>query len=110
MTLARWTLCLVAGLGFTLGAGAALPPPLERVLHEQHLPPAAVSVLVQAVDARAPLLALNMDEPRNPASTIKLVTTFAALELLGGVGARVTEIPARKEYSEGRAIWSSRTP
>ena len=83
MTLARWTLCLVAGLGFTLGAGAALPPPLERVLHEQHLPPAAVSVLVQAVDARAPLLALNMDEPRNPASTIKLVTTYAALEQLG---------------------------
>ena len=83
MTLARWTLCLTAGLGFTLGAGAALPPPLERVLHEQHLPPAAVSVLVQAVDGRAPLLALNLDEPRNPASTIKLVTTYAALEQLG---------------------------
>lgn len=76
-------LALVLGLGLCAGAHAALPPPLDRVLREQRLPESAVSVLVQAVDARAPLLSLNAAEPRNPASTIKLVTTFVALEQLG---------------------------
>lgn len=79
----RWCLLLAASLALVPGAHAALPPPLDRVLREQRLPETAVSVLVQAVDAPSPVLALHIDEPRNPASTIKLVTTFVALEQLG---------------------------
>jgi len=64
-------------------AAAELPEPLARVLRTHRLPDSALSVLVQAVDERQPLLAHNIDTPRNPASTIKLVTTFVALDTLG---------------------------
>jgi len=62
---------------------AALPVPLDRILRAHHLPDSAVSLYVQDVAARQPVLALNIDTPRNPASTVKLVTTYAALEILG---------------------------
>lgn len=42
-----------------------------------------MAVVVQAVDAAHPLIRHNADRPLNPASAIKLVTTYAALELLG---------------------------
>ena len=64
-------------------ARAELPAPLDRALRESRLPPDGVSLLVQAVDAPTPVLALDAHTPRPPASTIKLVTTLAALELLG---------------------------
>lgn len=64
-------------------AYATLPVPMDRVLRTHHLPDSAVSLYVQDVDARQPAVAHHIDTPRNPASTIKLVTTFAALELLG---------------------------
>ena len=83
MRLRPYRLALAALLGVASSVEAALPPPLDRVLREQHLPESAVSLMVQAVDARTPLVALNLDEARNPASTIKLVTTFVALERLG---------------------------
>lgn len=69
--------------GSFVPAHAELPALLDRILRQHHLPDSAISVMVQAVDARTPLLALNLDVPRNPASTIKLVTTFVALETLG---------------------------
>ncbi len=47
------------------------------------------------VDAPAPLLAWNADQPVNPASTMKLVTTLAALELLGPTYSWQTEAYAQ---------------
>ena len=70
-------------LTWSINVHAALPAPLDRILRAHNLPESAVSVLVQKADARQPVLALNIDAPRNPASTIKLVTTYAALEILG---------------------------
>jgi serine-type D-Ala-D-Ala carboxypeptidase/endopeptidase (penicillin-binding protein 4) len=52
---------------------------------------------VQDAGAVSPRLTLNADQPMNPASTMKLVTTFAALELLG---------PA---YTWKTAAWSAAT-
>jgi D-alanyl-D-alanine carboxypeptidase/D-alanyl-D-alanine-endopeptidase (penicillin-binding protein 4) len=75
---------LLGGLLLALDLHAAeLPPPLARVLRSHQLPDSAVSVLVQPVDARTPVLAHGIDTPRNPASTIKLVTSFVALDVLG---------------------------
>jgi D-alanyl-D-alanine carboxypeptidase/D-alanyl-D-alanine-endopeptidase (penicillin-binding protein 4) len=42
-----------------------------------------VAVVVQPVDGAAPILEHNGDAPMNPASVMKLVTTYAALEILG---------------------------
>ena len=61
-----------------------LPPAVEAALVRAKLPPEALSVLVVPVEAGAtPRLAYRAQEPRNPASVMKLVTTFAALDVLG---------------------------
>jgi D-alanyl-D-alanine carboxypeptidase/D-alanyl-D-alanine-endopeptidase (penicillin-binding protein 4) len=43
----------------------------------------SIGVVVQEVNGRRPLFAQHSDRAFNPASVMKLVTTFAALELLG---------------------------
>jgi D-alanyl-D-alanine carboxypeptidase/D-alanyl-D-alanine-endopeptidase (penicillin-binding protein 4) len=60
-----------------------LPAPVEQALKRAHIPLSAVAAYVQDVDGGRPLVALNAAQPMNPASTMKLVTTYAALELLG---------------------------
>jgi D-alanyl-D-alanine carboxypeptidase/D-alanyl-D-alanine-endopeptidase (penicillin-binding protein 4) len=60
-----------------------LPPDVEQALAKQHIPGTAVSVLVKEVGRDEPLLSYNSTVPRNPASTMKVVTTWSALELLG---------------------------
>ncbi|MGE5385467.1 MAG: D-alanyl-D-alanine carboxypeptidase/D-alanyl-D-alanine-endopeptidase [Betaproteobacteria bacterium] len=60
-----------------------LPPEVSAALKAAQIPPAAVAVVVQPVDARAPLVTHNAGQAMNPASVMKLVTTYAALDLLG---------------------------
>ena len=60
-----------------------LPPPVAQALKAAQIPAANVAVLVQPVDAPAPLIAHNAAQAMNPASVMKLVTTYAALDLLG---------------------------
>jgi len=56
---------------------------VAALLPELTLEPSQVSAYVRAVDADRPLLAVAAERPRIPASTIKLVTSIAALDLLG---------------------------
>ena len=67
-----------------VGAGG-LPGPVEEALERHRLPAESLSVFVQHVGApeAAPLVSHRADVPRHPASTIKLLTTLAALEELG---------------------------
>ena len=69
----------------SLGAPAAtLPPAVEAALVRAKVPREAVALLVAPVDHRAaPRLSHRADIPMNPASVMKLVTTFAGLDLLG---------------------------
>lgn len=60
-----------------------LPAPVAQALKAAEIPRSAVAVVVQAVDSRRPQWAMNADKAMNPASTMKLLTTFAALDLLG---------------------------
>ncbi|NJD26461.1 MAG: D-alanyl-D-alanine carboxypeptidase/D-alanyl-D-alanine-endopeptidase [Betaproteobacteria bacterium] len=62
---------------------ADLPPPVAAALKAAQIPATSVAVVVQPVDARTPLVAHNAQQAMNPASTMKLVTTYAALDLLG---------------------------
>ena len=66
-------------------AGAqALPPDIEAALQRARLPKEAVTFLVTDAEGRQPpRLAHRANAPMNPASLTKLVTTFAALDLLG---------------------------
>jgi D-alanyl-D-alanine carboxypeptidase/D-alanyl-D-alanine-endopeptidase (penicillin-binding protein 4) len=72
-------------LGFSaLTAGAAeLPPAIQAVLTGHGIAADDVSIVVQAVDAAQPIISHLPDVPRSPASVMKVVTTWAALEYLG---------------------------
>jgi len=76
-------LLLISLLAPTRFAEAALPRPVARAFLDAGVPVNAVGVVVQEVGARRPLFAHQPGKPQNPASVMKLVTTFAALELLG---------------------------
>ena len=67
----------------TPAVAAGLPEPVAKALHDAKVPQSSVSIVVQEVGAQRPELALNAKAARNPASVMKLVTTYAALELLG---------------------------
>jgi D-alanyl-D-alanine carboxypeptidase/D-alanyl-D-alanine-endopeptidase (penicillin-binding protein 4) len=71
---------------------APLPAPVAKALREAGIPAASVGVFVQDVSARKPLIAHKADIPMSPASTMKLVTTYAGLELLGPAYTWKTEV------------------
>lgn len=65
-------------------APAPLPAPVQAALKRLQIPADALSVFVApATPGQAPHLAWNSTTPRNPASVMKLVTTYAALDQLG---------------------------
>lgn len=73
-----------------LAHAAHLPASVANALKAASIPQSAVGIVVQDAGAVphgghsiSPQLTLNADLAMNPASTMKLVTTFAALELLG---------------------------
>ncbi|MDP3438540.1 MAG: D-alanyl-D-alanine carboxypeptidase/D-alanyl-D-alanine-endopeptidase [Azonexus sp.] len=75
---------LLAGALFSFSALAdALPPAVLKALQAAQIPAANVAVVVQPVDSATPLISHNATQPMNPASVMKLVTTYAALDLLG---------------------------
>jgi serine-type D-Ala-D-Ala carboxypeptidase/endopeptidase (penicillin-binding protein 4) len=81
----RWAHVVLA---FAIGAPPAsalsgAPVPVARTIAAQHLPPDSVSFVIVDPDSGRTLAGQNIDTPRSPASTIKLVTTFASLDLLG---------------------------
>lgn len=71
---------------------APLPTPVAKALREAGIPAASVGVFVQDVSARKPLIAHQANQAMSPASTIKLVTTYAGLELLGPAYTWKTEV------------------
>ena len=64
-------------------AHAEIPRAVARAYLDAGIPLNRVAVIVQEVGAPRALFAYDADRPMNPASVMKLVTTFVALELLG---------------------------
>lgn len=61
----------------------ALPGEIRAALASARIPDTSLAIVVQPVDATHPILAHNRHEAMNPASVMKLLTTYAALDLLG---------------------------
>ena len=68
---------------FAVSSYAALPGGVARAFHEAGVPLANVAVVVREAGQPSPLFAHDANRPMNPASVMKLVTTYAALDLLG---------------------------
>ena len=74
---------------------AALPATVAAALKRAAIPTTAVGIQVQEIASGRTLLALNPAQPLNPASTMKLITTDAALELLGPTYTFTTQVWTR---------------
>ena len=78
-----------------------LPPSVINALGEAGISQKNVAVFVQRVDADNALVDHNAKAPMNPASTMKLVTTYAALELLGPAYTWKTELLSDAQPIDG---------
>jgi len=75
---------LLACIAICSDAGAAdLPPAVINALHQAKIPLGSIGVVVREINSPTTLIAVNAKQAMNPASTMKLLTTYAALELLG---------------------------
>ncbi|HWU66997.1 MAG TPA: D-alanyl-D-alanine carboxypeptidase/D-alanyl-D-alanine-endopeptidase [Methylophilus sp.] len=82
-------------------AQAALPSDLQEALSKAQLPAESVAIVVQPVDGGPPLISHNAAKAMNPASVMKLVTTYAALEALTPAYRWKTEIYRNGPVSQG---------
>ena len=76
--LALPALCLATSV-----VAATLPATVKNELKKANIPQSGVAIVVQEVGKPKPMIRLNAAQTMNPASTMKLLTTFAALDLLG---------------------------
>ena len=95
----RWLLILCS-CWLTL-AQAALPFNVQEALSKAQLPADSVAVVVQPVDGGAPIISHNAAKAMNPASVMKLVTTYAALEALTPAYRWKTEVYRNGPLNQG---------
>ena len=84
------------------GAGDELPEPVSRILDIRKVPHDSLSVFVQDVESGEVVLEWHADEPRNPASTMKLLTTLVGLDVLGPTYRWDTDVFALGDLAEGK--------
>jgi D-alanyl-D-alanine carboxypeptidase/D-alanyl-D-alanine-endopeptidase (penicillin-binding protein 4) len=84
-----------------VGAPRELPAPVAAALARAGVPPTAASVVGEPVDAGAALVSHHAAIPMNPASVMKLVTTYAALDLLGPAFVFHTDVLLAGELAGG---------
>ncbi|MEO8081347.1 MAG: D-alanyl-D-alanine carboxypeptidase/D-alanyl-D-alanine-endopeptidase [Caldimonas sp.] len=103
--LARLAGLALAGLAAVVAPAAAaprvLPAEAEVALARGPIARESLAAWVQEVGATEPRLAWQADRPVNPASLMKLVTTFAALELLGPAWSWTTPVWLRGPIAGG---------
>jgi D-alanyl-D-alanine carboxypeptidase/D-alanyl-D-alanine-endopeptidase (penicillin-binding protein 4) len=83
-------------------ARADLPPSLAAALVAAGIPDSQIGVVIQDLTAETPLLAHGEKRAFNPASVMKLLTTLAALDMLGPAHTWQTEVLVDGEIRDGR--------
>jgi len=95
-------LCTILFAHLAVAAGVRdLPPTVVSALNAAQIPLTDVAIWVQAVDRSTPAVAFNAEKPMNPASVMKLVTAFAALEALGPAHTWTTRISITGTLRDG---------
>ncbi|MCX7170034.1 MAG: D-alanyl-D-alanine carboxypeptidase/D-alanyl-D-alanine-endopeptidase [Proteobacteria bacterium] len=93
--------CLIAA-PVLAESGERLPRPVAQALQSAGIPRQSVALVVQeAATGQTPRVRINAAQPFNPASLMKLLTTYAALELLGPGYTWKTEAWTHGKLSEG---------
>ena len=77
------TFAFILGLASSWSAWAELPRPVLQALKTAGIPTSSVGAVVQEVSTGRSELIHEARDSMNPASVMKLVTTYSALELLG---------------------------
>jgi D-alanyl-D-alanine carboxypeptidase/D-alanyl-D-alanine-endopeptidase (penicillin-binding protein 4) len=89
-------LCLSASIH-----AAPLPPAVTRAMSSAGVPARDVSIYVRDAGTNEVVAELGSDTPRSPASVIKVLTTFAALDMLGPAYTWKTRAYAAGRLSNG---------
>jgi len=100
MTL-RSTLLFVLILAAAAPANAALPRPVAAALRAADLPSDAIGVVVQRLRDGRTVVSHRARASMQPASTLKLLTSLAALEILGPAYRGRSELRARADVADG---------
>ena len=90
----------------TFGAGGfahadSMPATIQKALKQARIPESALSISIVPVQGGGQPFSLNAERAINPASLMKLVTTYSALELLGPAYQWPTELRALSQPSNG---------
>lgn len=70
----------------------SLPESLQKIIKQSAIDKNGIGLFIQAVDTSEPVAVFQADQPLNPASVIKLVTTVASLGILGSGYRWTTEV------------------
>jgi len=81
--------------------GGAVPAPVARTIEAQRLPQSSVSFAVLDAESGRVIAVHDGETPRSPASTMKVVTTFAGLDQLGPAYIWHTQALIRGELRDG---------
>jgi D-alanyl-D-alanine carboxypeptidase/D-alanyl-D-alanine-endopeptidase (penicillin-binding protein 4) len=100
----KFRLILLLSLLSSLSAAGSdeLPANVRKVLDIRNVPADSLSLYVADADTGDVVLEWNADTPRNPASTMKLLTTLVALDVLGPAYRWKTDVYALGEIKDGR--------
>ncbi|MHA6494428.1 D-alanyl-D-alanine carboxypeptidase/D-alanyl-D-alanine endopeptidase [Pseudomonas borbori] len=99
--LAIATLLIPSALPLHAAVSTTLPTKVQQALKANKISPQSISVVTLPLNARGNGTVFNADVSVNPASTMKLVTTYAALELLGPTHQWKTEFYADGPLKDG---------
>ncbi len=99
--------CCAALLGIAaslpaVGAEESLPAAVVNALHLRQVPGDATSIYIEDLRTGEVILRWNESVPRNPGSTIKLLTTLVAIDVLGPAYTWQTDVYALGEVANGK--------
>lgn len=98
---ARIAAALLLACFVVVARAAELPAAFTAALKQAEIPLDRVAVVVQPLEAAEPVLSHNAEAALNPASAMKLVTSFAALQQLGPGYTWTTDVWANGAIADG---------
>ncbi len=78
-----WLLIIGTSCSINYTLAADLPENIKRALQKYNFPDSSISIYVEQTDNKNALLDWRSTQQINPASTMKVITTYAGLDLLG---------------------------